>query len=363
MPKFGTNTLHDLLLETNQTVSDYGERAIWDVFEAALEAHNAQMEDVIGEFVQFTTNKLIGVGGQDSMTMGLLDEIGVPLAQKVGAGDNLGFPLNLRGRSLQWTWLNIRHRSVAYVAGQFNGLMTADRQTVTADIKRAIYTPTNNLTYVDVRSPERATLPLRALQNGDGFPIPVGPNGEGTTTWPPASHTHYTGDTSLTAANLSALILNVAEHYNSGDIRVVINQAQEAGVRGLAGFLAVTDPRIMIATTANQIPTSVASLDVMRRYDRMIGIYDGAEVWVKPWAVANYIVAYIRNSPSVNKILGFRYDPVVGRDLRILAEFEQYPLRASSYAREYGVSVWNRVGAAVLQINNAPYTAPTITPA
>jgi hypothetical protein len=45
-------------------------------------------------------------------------------------------------------------------------------------------------------------------------------------------------------------------------------------------------------------------------------------------------------------------------DLRIAAQFMNYPLQATFMEREYGVGVWNRENGAVLQTNNTVYSAP-----
>jgi hypothetical protein len=50
-------------------------------------------------------------------------------------------------------------------------------------------------------------------------------------------------------------------------------------------------------------------------------------------------------------------------DLQLVYEDDNHPLRARAYEREFGISVWNRVGAAVLYIDagsGGSYVAPTL---
>jgi hypothetical protein len=149
------------------------------------------------------------------------------------------------------------------------------------ELKKAIYTPTN-YTFVDLNV-DKAPLAVKAFINADSSAIQDGPNGE---VFNGATHTHYDGSATLTAAALLASINDVVEHGFGGGVKVFINAADEAAVRALTGFTAYLDPRVTINANANQATPARrchAKLD-----NRAIGIFGAAEVWVKPWAIANY---------------------------------------------------------------------------
>lgn len=351
MPNYGTISMADLLATTSGQVAQMDDTQIWALFKPEADAHNGMMRELISEFATPVTDQLVGVGGITQMEMEDSNEFMTPEAQKPISGQNLGLPLRERAIGIQWTKLARRRMTGAHLVASFQSVLSADRRKVIKDAKIAFYTATN-YTFVDVRHPNRASLPVKALANADGMAIPIGPNGE---IFVAGTHNHYMGTAAFVAADLSALILNAAEHYNGGEIRVVINQAQEAAVRAFTGFEEVKDIRIVPSTTDSYMK---GSLSWANRYDRMIGLYDGAEIWVKYWAIPSYLIAYNRNAP---KVLGYRTAEGNSGDLELMMEDETHPFQARTWAREYGLGTINRVGMAILYIGNATYVTPTVT--
>lgn len=348
--KFGTLSALDTLAQIrNTTVAQYGEDRTFEAISLALRAHDAVMTDMLSEMAEFTSDQLRYSGAVSQMEAEELDEFGRPAPQKVTAGDNLGFPLRRFGNALQWTrdWLNLR--TPAELAAQTEAIMSADRRNIIRAIKRAIHHPTG-YSYQDVFA-NNITIPVKPLANADSFPILPGPDGE---SFDASTHTHYlfqAGD-NLTQADVVAAIATVREHVSTGEVVLDINQAQEAAVRGFTDFTPYVDARVVVSS---DVTRGVAALDVNNIYDRAIGILQGAEVWVRPWAMNGYIIARHR-SP----FLAFRTREGVGAGtLELVADIDSYPLRAQMWRREFGVGVANRVGAAVLYCGKTAYTAPS----
>lgn len=349
---YGTNTTLDTLAASQQTVAQFGEDRAFDAIAAAFAAHNAIMRDMLGDLVQQTTDRLLRYGGQDDMTMGELDQFGTPDAQKVTAGVSLGLPLRHYGRALQWTRTALQVMRANEMAGQVNAIMTADVKAVQREIKKALFTSTNTPTYLD-RGVDNVTLPLKALVNADGAAIPNGPNGE---VFNSATHTHYLATAALVAADAKALIQTVTEHFGAGQSRLYINAAQETTVRAFAGFMAFVDPRVVQ-------PSSTAyaqggNLDFFNLNNRRIGLFEGAEVWVKPWVPASYLVAWVAGSPPP---LGMRIREGGSGDLELVFEDELHPLRARVYQREFGIGVINRTNGAALYVGGGAYVIPSFS--
>jgi hypothetical protein len=265
-----------------------------------------------------------------------------------------GFPLEAYGRSVGWTRKYFQNARVDEFMGQIMAIRDADIQRVILEVKRALFVPTN-YTFDDYLVDHLSQIPLnvRALLNADGLGIPAGPNGE---TFDGTTHTHYLATASLVAANLTAALETVLEHYNTGEAVIYLNRAQETAVTGLAGFTLLQQVNLVGATTATQVMGNTR-LNQVRLYNRQIGYYGGAEVWVKPWIPANYILVFIRNQP---KPLAIRSRNPQSNNLVLVADDEKYPLRARTWEREFGVGVWNRMAAAVLQTNSGTYAAPTL---
>jgi hypothetical protein len=157
---------------------------------------------------------------------------------------------------------------------------------------------------------------------------------------------------------VTALINTVLEHYSAGEVRVYINRAQETAFRALTGFTAYVDARLIPATTT---VNARVNLDVANTYNRAIGIFGAAEVWVKPWVPSGYLFAFIPGAP---KPLCFRERRAGTGDLVLAFEDEEYPLRARTLEAEYGIGVWQRTNGAALFVDAGAagaYVTPTIT--
>lgn len=349
---FGTLQITDTLAAQRTLIADYGEDNAYKAIEAYRQAHNAIMQDMLMDLAEPTQDRLRRFGGVASMKMQRANEYSRPNTQKVQAGVNVGFPLELYQVGLQWTRKWFQTHVVADLESQVNAVFDADLQRVILEIQRAIFVPTNNLTYTDylVDDSTNITLPILALLNADGLAIPADPWGN---TFNGASHTHYIATATFIAANLTSLIQLVQEHYSSGTIRVYVNQADEQTVRGFSGFSSIYDARLVVA---NNITYAAGTLDIMNVYNRKIGIFGAAEIWVKPWIPVGYAFAF---NPQQRKPLALRTRGT-GGGLELVFNDEDYPLRCEFYERELGLGVQERTNGAVLRTNNGTYAAPSL---
>jgi len=358
---YGTNTILDSLAAFDaQTVLEYGEDRLLDVFQQSLDAHNRLVEDMLASIgVEFTNDRVRRYGVESRMQMIPADEFTRADAQKIELGGvDIGFPLRLWQISLQWTRKHLEVKTVREARAEMAAAQRADVTRVREQVQRALFTPTNNLTYVD-RLVDGVTIPLRALLNADGAPIPdddFGNSFDGST------HTHYLATASLDAAAVQALLDTVIEHGVTGQVRLYINRAQEATVAGLANFTPYTPPLIVPGPGSTEPQATGRTLQPFDIYNRPIGVWNGAvEVWVKSWVPANYLLA-VEIDPA-NAVLAVRTRPGIAArgELRIVAEDERYPLRAQTMEREFGVGVWRRENAAVLYTGGATYQTPSFT--
>jgi hypothetical protein len=376
-----TDTLQSLRVASG-TIAQFGEDRAWDAINAALVAHNRILADLVEPFVETTTNRLRRYGGPDQVNMEEIDQFGVSEAQKITAGAFIGFPMRKYGAGMQWTRDYFAVALASEFAAQVTAIFAADIRGLQRQIKRAFFYSTN-YTYFD-RLIDNVQLPVKCLVNADGQPIPLGPNGE---VFNAATHTHYIAATvawagatpAQTAADMTALINTVAEHFNGGDLFILANTAQEPAIRLTTGFVAYIDARVVGPLSSFQAPG--VGLNPVTIYNRPIGIFQGAEVWIKPWVPSGYMLAYVAGQPkplamrmrgsgpegSEGKPISIFGSPegnvdVAGPgDLMLVYENENFPLRARQWVREYGVSVWNRINGAVLDTAATSYTQPVIT--
>lgn len=359
---YGTLSVVDTLASaSNTTVADYGEDRAFTEIEAALAAHNRITNDMLGDFVERSTDRQRRYGSADAMAMDELDEYGRADAQKLAAGATVGFPLRLYGIALQWTRKYFQTAMASELAAQTAGVMDADVKALQREVKRALFYPTN-VTFTD-RLVDGVSLAVKRLVNADSASIPLGPDGA---SFDATTHTHYlfTASSSLAAADVNALLETVIEHHATGQAVLYINRAQETALRGLAGFTAYLDARL-VNGGGNIDPQARATLDFngVMLNDRAIGIYSAggvsAEVIIKPWVPASYLFAWVRGAPVP---LVLRTRNAGSGNLELVYDDEAHPLRARGYEREFGVSVWTRTnGAALFVTGTGAYAAPTLT--
>lgn len=355
---FGTQFSLDVNAELHKTtVQEFGEDQLWDNLDAFWEAHNTLFAMVADQIGERTTDRERVYGGTAEVDTQELDEFGQPSAQKMAIpGYNVGFPLRRYGNALQWTRIAFENMTVEEFQRQVNAIADADQTNLERQLRRAFFGP-SNYTFVDWQEMPKINLSVKALLNADSSVIPDGPYGK---TFDGTTHTHYLGvatqDTPL-QSEVVALIDTVVEHFTTGAMHLYINRAEETKVRGFTDFKPYIDARL-IDNRAQLLTTS--PLDISNIYDRAIGLLEGAEVFVKPWVPAGYMVAVHQGT---NRPLVVREPkPAVQRGLRIVAQDENHPLRATEWEHRFGVGIWNRAGAAVLdtKTGTATYSAPAL---
>ncbi len=354
---YGTLSIFDTIggrrAAANDYIGLYDPATLYQQLQVFLDAHNHIMDAMSSDLMEPTTERFLTYGSNDETQMIDGDEMSRPEVQKVSVSPTMmGFPLRIRQVAYGVTQLFMETKTIGDLEQVVTACTDADLRDRLATIRAALFNPTNNLTYKD-RFVDNITLPLRSLLNADGTYIPPDYYGN---TFNVNTHTHYLGTASFVNADVHTLIDTVVEHFNTGSLRVYCNHANEATIRGFADFLPYWDARI--TPSVNQTNALQTPLDVLNIYNRPIGIFGAAEVWVKPWVPANYLFAFNTDAP---KPLRMRTRPSVGAnrgELRISAQLAMYPLMATYMEREYGIGVYNRENGACLYTGNATYTAP-----
>lgn len=351
----GTHDINTLLATRYQSVAEYGVDKIQTVLAADLQAHNIIMQELVSDLCEVTTDRQRKYGTSVSGEMVEVDEYGRSQTQLAKPGATVGFPLRMFQFAIGWTEKWFQTHTPADLAIAVQNAQKAHRRAIARDIKRAIYLSAN-YTFIDFLV-DKVDLAVKRLVNADGQAIPDGPNGE---TFDGATHTHYNAAASMTHAALLGLIEDVIEHGHGSNVKLAIARADETTLRALTGasgsFEAYTDPRMIFRAT----DTPGQTLDITRLDNRAIGIYEGAEVWVKPWALANYAVCW--DAGATDKPLVFRQrENTALQGLRVAATLNTFPLVAQYMEAEFGVGVWTRTNGAVLYSASGTWADPTIS--
>lgn len=350
--KTGIYDVPSLLAATNSTVVEVGEDTIAEILAADNAAFSAVVDDMLADLCVSSTDRLRTVGNSLGGNAMEVDEYGQGPTQKDVPGYFVGFPLKRIQFNVGWTTQWLKNAKAADLAIRNGIAQGAHLRRMRYELQRAIFTPTNALTTKDHLGPDNATLPVRALINADSTAMANGPNGE---VFDGATHTHYDGSATLTAAAVTALIADVVEHRNGAVVRVYINVADAAAFALLTGFIALQVPFVTLNDAANQ---AIKRVDISKADNRQIGWFGVAEVWTKPWVPANYVVAADVAAPAKPLVRRVEEND---RGMHIAAEIESHPLHANFAEWFYGFGVWNRTAMAVLKTNNATYAAPTLS--
>lgn len=352
-PQVGTYTLADLLAVRFQSVNDFGMNTIAEALARDLAAHNAIVMDMISDLAVITTDTQgvygTGVGGE----MVEVDEFGRSVTQKSLPGSTVAWPLRLFQYGTGWTAKYMEVATPADLAQKALDAQTAHKKAIRRDIKRAIF-GSANYTWNDFLI-NSVALPVKRFLNADSAIIPTAPDG---TTFNAATHTHYDANATLTAAIVTAAITDLIEHGHGAKVMIAINYADAAAFSALTGFVAAVPQYVQIPAYNVTVPTG--RTDLGNQYNRLLGYFGAAEVWVKPWMIANYFVCW--DSQASGKPLAFRQrTSTTLQGLRVAAQLPTYPLYAEYFEAEYGIGAFTRTNMVVVQFSNGTYQVPTIT--
>lgn len=348
----GTHDLASLRENRFQSVSEFGEQVFNEIIQADIAAHNAVVVEMEADLVASTTDRQRIFGASVDGEFQEVDEFGRVPTQMAQGGSNVGFPLRLFQYATGWTAMTLPLMTVGEVAEMLLGAQQADVRKRRAAIKKAIYL-SSNYTFRDRVDVPQLDLGVKRLANADSMAIPNGPD---STAFDASTHTHYSAINGLTASALSSLIQNVTEHGHGGRVIVAIHYLDADTVSALTGFVAA---QVVGITPSTNAAFAILPTNPLNQYNRYLGQFKGAEIWIKPWAIQNYALAYdamAREKPLV--LRQHRLPQFNG--MRLVAEHTVHPLSTAHYENSYGYGVWGRTSAAVLYFGGGSYTDPSI---
>lgn len=347
----GELTIADLLAARNTSLAKFGNTdTITQVLTRDVAVHNAILAQELADFVEITSDRQRLLGASGNGTMSEADEFGRTPTQKPQLNGQVAFPLRKWQFNMAWTKDWFKHHTPADMAVMTINAEKAHTLKLRNRLANAMF-GSSDFSFRDYTR-DNITFNIRRFWNADNQPIPDGPNGE---IFNPATHTHFTAVTPLTGAAVIALASNVQEHRVSPEIKIAFNPADETTVRGLTGFNQYIDPRFQLGT--GTVPDLVRA-NIARLNNRAIGIIGQAEIWIKPWGLANYAVAY--DVSASEKPLVMRVDEGVGGpNLTMIAEDDDHPIHLRYMEDYFDFAAYGRGGAAVLYFGGGAYVDPT----
>lgn len=225
----GTYSLRDLQSFNQLPIAQYDPAALAAALAADNASHARLLAEMLGAFVEDTTERVGAVPVPGTGSMIRVNEDGVVQTRKTPTPSQQNYPLYKFQHGAGMTEDYLMRATPADLAMIQLTAQRSHLNSVRIEMQRALLSPTNRTERDRFR--DGMELKVKALANGDGVVPYSGPNGEEFD----GSHSHYTGVTTFNEAALSALIANVTEHTDNANVQVWINRAQEGAVRGMTG--------------------------------------------------------------------------------------------------------------------------------
>lgn len=347
----GTHDMNSLLAMTNTTALEIGFDTTAQILAEDLANFNTQVDEMLADFVETTQDRSRTYGASQDGAWYEADEYTRGPTQRATGGYPVGFPLKRFQTATGWTRDWIEAATGADIAQKQNTVKKGYVLKLRRDLATSVFNPTN-YDFIDVFGKNVQTLKVKALINADSTAMQQGPNGE---VFDGSTHTHYNANATLTAAAVQANIDDIVEHGFSSVV-TYINQANATAFAALTGFSPLLDVRQFNIADTTTFPNG--QLEVQKLDNKQIGLFGGGPVWIKPWVPANYAVSFDTSTPVKPLVRRIRH---INPGVRTIATLGAHPLSAEYYEDHYGFGVWNRLAMAVLQFNNASYSAPTLT--
>ena len=331
----------------DRRITEVGVSQIDDAVRQSIEEHNRNLQQMFSTFVRRTTDYKLVYSAAQNARLQLLDEDGRARKIKPAGRYEIGLPLRHFGIAWGANWVTRKKMTVAEAASTTNILLDADRRTVRDDLLISLF-DNAGYTFAD---PVRGNLAVKGLANSDSTVYNVMSGADVGAT---DSHFIPQSGASLLIATVQAVYTDITEHpENGGEVTMFIPSNQRTAVEAMTGFKPVLDPNISVGSATD----TLVGTDGLAGPGELFG-YVG-KVFMREWRQlpSDYCIAIATQG---EKPLAMREDEESDlRGFRPAEERSDFPYWENQYIRRFGTGAWNRVGAAVVRVNNASYAIPT----
>jgi hypothetical protein len=343
----------------SQRIQDVGVPILNGAVQATLAEYNRQLQAMMGPLVQTTERKAFRVRQYDGGgTLQPLDEWGNPLPVKMGRSVIYGLPLQRGGTA----WGTNRESRALMTVEEANDHVAMaigrDVDWMKRHVMAALFDNAGWTYEDDQNGGDPQDLNILGLANGDTETY-MRRNGTNST------DNHYLGfATEIADATnpFGTIAAELTEHpENTGAVVHYIASDLVDDVEALGAFFPLSDPDLRYGADQTILP---ATGDMTGFNHPMVGFGDRVlgkvgQGWIVEWSSLpnHYIVSRTSGSGA---IIGMREQPAA--ELKgFFPEF--YNVDGNTWINRYlriaGFGVINRVGAVVMEVNDATYDVPT----
>lgn len=358
----------DLLLKTLDG-SDIN--TIWNEFSATLDVINRFRDPLIERLTFPVTEPFERVPQAVEADFEEAEEYGQPKGVRAEVPYwTMGYDLKYFDSGVRYTWRFLARATADQLRATHNAVLDADKRLVYKTVMDQLF----------INSVKSATLEntgtvvnVYPFYNGDVDTLPAAPP-----SWKSYSHTnthtHYlaSGGATVTAANLDTLELHIYHHgYMEGaELILLVNRQEFNTIRTFrvadgdsydfipaAGDFAAT----FLGSLVGRLPGAPAQ-GGLSTFPGFRGTYGPWSIIQEDMIPAAYMVALASGGERTQRNpIGLReHENSALRGLKLIPQFERYPLRESFYHHALGAGVRHRGAGAIMQITAGSYAAPSI---
>jgi hypothetical protein len=334
----------------SEKLEDVNVATVQTAIQVTLEEHNRQIAAATGDMFGFTEEYKVRFQQPGGGTLQPLDEWGVPLPTRPAGYYDVAFPIRSAGDSFGANRIAGALQTVADVNRHLADVLMRDANWIRRHMLAALL---DNTTW-SFDDPQHGTLTIQPLANGDSVTYP---KRSGTM----AVDTHHLAQAATVADATNpfpTIFSDLSEHPVNANAPIVayIPSNLRSAVTGLATFVDVGDPDIMLGSTS-----STLSGRIDRGWgDEVLGKTD--KVWVVESGILpdNYIVANARGA-AAPPLWAREYPAASLKGLQRKQHDVNGNIMQTMFFRDLGFGVYNRVGAMVYFVaaGDTTYDIPT----
>lgn len=299
------------------------------------------------------------------------DEFGQPKGIRLGTPWNMGFDMRYFDLGIRYTFRFLGRAPAAQIRALNNTALDADQRLVLRTVLTQLFTnQTRSATIEDTGT----VVNVYPFYNGDQTTLPAVPPSWKSYTHT-TSHTHYlaSGASTVDSGDLDDMFDHIYHHGYIGRDSELFLVAPRAVCRTIRTFRVADGDQYdffpvvgsvearMFGTLIGQLPG--AANGALAGFPGHIGDYGPIHIIEEDLIPAGYMMLFVSGGPkSPGNPVGIReHENAPLRGLKLIPQFERYPLRESFYHHALGSGTRLPGAGVVMKITSGSYSVPDLT--
>jgi hypothetical protein len=299
------------------------------------------------------------------------DEFGQPVGIRLGRPWSMGYDMRYFDLGIRYTFRFLGRAPASEIRALNNTALDADQRLMLKTVLTQIFT---NVTRQATLEDTGTVVSVYPFYNGDVAALPVAPPAWKSYTHL-TTHTHYlpSGGAAVVSGDLDDMFDHIYHHGYIQTGSKVFLIASRALCKTIRTFRVATSDSYdffpvvsdagarMFGTLIGQLPGTVAT--GLEGFPGHIGDYGPIHVIEEDLVPAGYMVMWVSGGPKdQGNPVGIReHENPPLRGLKLIPQFERYPLREAFYHHALGSGTRYPGKGVVMKIGTGAYTAPDLT--